>query len=214
MMKAIKVIGDKLSGEDCEDYTELPADHVEIDVVWTAINRADLMQRAGVYPPPPGASDIMGLEVSGRVAALGESVSGLEVGQEVCALLTGGGYATKVVVPAVQVLPVPKGYSLDQAAAIPEVFATAWLNLYQEAELQPGERLLLHAGASGLGTAVIQLATAFGNPVFATAGDAAKLETCQQLGATGFWNRNDGSFVEAGKSWGCVEMVVGYVGGR
>lgn len=150
MMKAIKVIGDKLSWEDCEDYTELPADHVEIDVVWTAINRADLMQRAGVYPPPPGASDIMGLEVSGRVAALGESVSGLEVGQEVCALLTGGGYATKVVVPAVQVLPVPKGYSLDQAAAIPEVFATAWLNLYQEAELQPGERLLLHAGASGL----------------------------------------------------------------
>lgn len=213
MMKAIKVIGDKLSWEDCEDYTELPADHVEIDVVWTAINRADLMQRAGVYPPPPGASDIMGLEVSGRVAALGESVSGLEVGQDVCALLTGGGYATKVVVPAVQVLPVPKGYSLDQAAAIPEVFATAWLNLYQEAELQPGERLLLHAGASGLGTAVIQLATAFGNPVFATAGDAAKLETCQQLGATGVWNRNDGSFVEAVKSWGCVDMVLDPVGG-
>ena len=213
MMKAIKEAGGKLSWEECEDYAELPADHVRIDVVWTAINRADLMQRAGVYPPPPGASNILGLEVSGRIAAVGDSVSGFEIGQEVCALLTGGGYATEVVVPAVQVLPVPKGYSLDQAAAIPEVFATAWLNLYQEAGLEPGERVLVHAGASGLGTAVIQLATAFGNPVFATAGDAAKLEACQQLGATGLWNRNDGSFVDAVKAWGCVDMVLDPVGG-
>ncbi len=213
MMKAIQVTGDRLSWEDVDDQAELPADHVAIDVVWTAINRADLMQRAGVYPPPPGASDILGLEVSGRVSALGASVSGFEVGQEVCALLTGGGYATKVVVPAVQVLPVPKGYSLRKAAAIPEVFATAWLNLYQEAGLEPGQRVLLHAAASGLGTAVIQLATAFGNPVFATAGDAQKLEVCQQLGATGIWNRNDGSFVDAVKSWGGVDMVLDPVGG-
>lgn len=213
MMKAINVTGGTLSWEECDNNNELPADHVEIDVVWTAINRADLMQRAGVYPPPPGASDILGLEVSGRIAALGESVTGFEVGQEVCALLTGGGYATSVAVPAVQVLPVPKGYSLRKAAAIPEVFATAWLNLYEEADLKPGERVLLHAAASGLGTAVIQLATAFGNPVFATAGDAHKLEICQQLGASGVWNRKDGSFVDAVKTWGGVDMVLDPVGG-
>lgn len=213
MMKAIKVTGGALTWEECDSYDELPADHVEIDVVWSAINRADLMQRAGVYPPPPGASDILGLEVSGRIAALGHSVTGFEVGQDVCALLTGGGYASKVIVPAVQVLPVPKGYSLKKAAAIPEVFATAWLNLYQEAALKPGERLLLHAAASGLGTAVIQLATAFGNPVFATAGDAKKLETCLQLGATGVWNRKDGSFVDAVRRWGGVDMVLDPVGG-
>ncbi|MBQ0832942.1 NAD(P)H-quinone oxidoreductase [Marinobacter sp.] len=213
MMKAIKVTGDSLSWEDCASYEELPADHVEIDVVWSAVNRADLSQRAGVYPPPPGASDILGLEVSGRIAAIGSTVSGFNVGDEVCALLTGGGYATKVVVPAAQVLPVPKGFSLKKAAAIPEVFATAWLNLYQEADLQPGERVLLHAAASGLGTAVIQIATAFGNPVFATAGDDQKLEVCRKLGATGTWNRKNGSFVDAVKSWGGVDMVLDPVGG-
>ncbi|WP_410003467.1 NAD(P)H-quinone oxidoreductase [Marinobacter sp. F3R11] len=212
-MKAIKITGNSLSWEDCAGFDELPADHVEIDVVWTAVNRADLSQRAGVYPPPPGASDILGLEVSGRIAAVGCAVTGLARGDEVCALLTGGGYATKVVVPAVQVLPIPKGFSLKKAAAIPEVFATAWLNLYQEADLKPGERVLLHAAASGLGTAVIQIATAFGNPVFATAGDAEKLEVCRKLGATGAWNRKDGSFVEAVKNWGCVDMVLDPVGG-
>ena len=213
MMKAIKVTGESLTWEDCATYEELQADHVAIDVVWSAVNRADLMQRAGVYPPPPGASDILGLEVSGRIAAVGSAVTGFEPGDEVCALLTGGGYATKVAVPAVQVLPIPKGYSLEKAAAIPEVFATAWLNLYQEADLQPGERVLLHAAASGLGTAVIQIATAFGNPVFATAGGEDKLEVCRKLGATGTWNRKDGSFVEAVKSWGGVDMVLDPVGG-
>ncbi|AOY90216.1 NAD(P)H-quinone oxidoreductase [Marinobacter salinus] len=212
-MKAIKVTGDSLSWESCEPFEELPADHVVIDVVWTAINRADLMQRAGVYPPPPGASDTLGLEVSGRISATGEDVTGFEPGDEVCALLTGGGYATRVIVPAVQVLPIPKGYSLKKAAAIPEVFATAWLNLYQEAGLKPGERMLLHAAASGLGTAVIQLATAFGNPVFATAGDEKKLEICRNLGASGVWNRKEGSFVDAVKSWGGVDMVLDPVGG-
>ncbi|MGO1462766.1 MAG: NAD(P)H-quinone oxidoreductase [Marinobacter sp.] len=213
MMKAIKVTGDSLTWEDCASYEELQAGHVAIDVVWSAVNRADLMQRAGVYPPPPGASDILGLEVSGRIAAIGKSVTGFELGDEVCALLTGGGYATKVAVPAAQVLPVPKGYSLEKAVAIPEVFATAWLNLYQEADLQPGERVLLHAAASGLGTAVIQIATAFGNPVFATAGGEEKLEACRKLGATGTWNRKDGSFVDAVKSWGGVDMVLDPVGG-
>ncbi|HTN33375.1 MAG TPA: NAD(P)H-quinone oxidoreductase [Marinobacter sp.] len=214
MMKAIKVIGDSLTWEPCETYGELPADHVEIDIVWTAVNRADLMQRAGVYPPPPGASEILGLEASGRISAVGKSVSEFKPGDEVCALLTGGGYATKVTVPAVQVLPVPKGYSLEKAAAIPEVFATAWLNLYQEAKLKPGERVLLHAAGGGLGTSVIQLATAFGNPVFATAGSDEKLEVCRRLGASGVWNRHNGSFVDAVKSWsGGVDMVLDPVGG-
>ncbi|KKL55510.1 hypothetical protein LCGC14_2254700 [marine sediment metagenome] len=150
MMKAIKVTGDSLKWEDCASNEELPADHVEIDVVWSAINRADLMQRAGAYPPPPGASDILGLEVSGRIAAVGKSVTEFKVEDEVCALLTGGGYATKVAVPAVQVLPVPKGFSLKKAAAVPEVFATAWLNLYQEADLQPGERVRRYSDCNGL----------------------------------------------------------------
>jgi len=213
MIKAIKVTGGNLSWEPREGLGEPPADHVEIEVVWTAINRADLMQRAGVYPPPPGASDILGLEVSGRIASVGPGVTTFTPGDEVCALLTGGGYATRVVVPEVQVLPVPKGLTLETAAAIPEVFATAWLNLYQEAALKPGERVLLHAGASGLGTAVIQLATAFGNPVFATAGDDTKLEICRKLGASGVWNRQEGSFVEAVKHWGGVDMVLDPVGG-
>ncbi|WP_036128253.1 NAD(P)H-quinone oxidoreductase [Marinobacter nitratireducens] len=213
-MKAIKVNGDSLSWETCDDFGELPSDHLEIDVVWTAVNRADLMQRAGMYAPPPGASNILGLEVSGRVAAVGDAVSGFEIGDEVCALLTGGGYATKVVVPAAQVLPIPKGYSLEKAAAVPEVFATAWLNLYEEARLKPGEKVLLHAAASGLGTAVIQLATAFGNPVFATAGDDAKLEICRKLGASGVWNRKEGSFIDAVKAWGGVDMILDPVGGN
>jgi len=213
MMKAIRVVGDELRWEPIEEPAELPEGHVRIDVAWTAINRADLMQRAGAYPPPPGASDILGLEVSGTIAAVGEGVTGFSPGDEVCALLTGGGYATQVVVPAVQVLPVPKGLSLKQAAAVPEVFATAWLNLYQEAALQPGEKVLLHAAASGLGTAVIQLATAFGNPVFATAGDDDKLAVCQKLGASGTWNRRNGPFVDAVRQWGGIDMVLDPVGG-
>lgn len=213
MMKAIKVRGEALSWEPCDDLPDPPENHVAIDVAWTAINRADLSQRAGAYPPPPGASEILGLEVSGVVSEVGVGVNNFKPGDEVCALLTGGGYATKVVVPAEQVLPVPEGLTLEQAAAIPEVFATAWLNLYMEAALKPGERVLLHAAASGLGTAVIQLATAFGNPVFATAGDDDKLATCTKLGATGTWNRNQGSFVGAVKDWGGVDMVLDPVGG-
>lgn len=213
MMKAIRIVGDELRWEQVEAPAELPEGHVRIDVAWTAINRADLMQRAGVYPPPPGASEILGLEVSGTIADVGEGVSDFSPGDEVCALLTGGGYATSVVVPSVQVLPVPKGLSLKEAAAVPEVFATAWLNLYQEAELQPGDKVLLHAAASGLGTAVIQLATAFGNPVFATAGDDEKLAVCQKLGASGIWNRRNGSFVDAVRKWGGIDMVLDPVGG-
>lgn len=200
-----------------QPHPELPApaaDEVHIRVAWAGMNRADLMQRAGRYPPPPGASEILGLEVSGTVMAVGDDVTHLKPGDPVCALLTGGGYASDVVVPAAQVLPIPTGLSLEQAAALPEVFATAWLNLYMEAALVPGERILLHAAASGVGTAVIQLARAMGNPVFATAGSDTKLALCRELGADATWNRHQGSFVDAVRDWGGADMVLEPVGGN
>ncbi|WP_166261682.1 NAD(P)H-quinone oxidoreductase [Marinobacter salicampi] len=195
---------------------ELPtcgADEVTINVAWAGMNRADLMQRAGLYPPPPGASEILGLEVSGEVSQVGANVTHLKPGDPVCALLTGGGYASEVTVPAAQVLPIPAGFSLEQAAALPEVFATAWLNLYIVGDLKPGQRLLLHAAASGVGTAVIQLAKAMGNPVFATAGSDEKLAFCRKLGAEATWNRHHGSFADKVREWGGADMVLDPVGG-
>jgi putative PIG3 family NAD(P)H quinone oxidoreductase len=212
-MKAIAINQSTLVWEDCPDLPEPEANEVAIDVAWAGMNRADLMQSKGAYPPPPGASEILGLEVSGRVAAVGSDVSHLEPGDEVCALLTGGGYASRVNVPSAQVLPIPAGLSLEQAAALPEVFATAWMNLYMVAGVKPDERILVHAAASGLGTATIQLAIAMGNPVFATAGSDDKLAYCRSLGATGTWNRHSGSFAEAVKEWGGADMVLDPVGG-
>ncbi|MDX1633983.1 MAG: NAD(P)H-quinone oxidoreductase [Marinobacter sp.] len=212
-MDAIAVTDNGLRWQPHPDLPAPEADEVRIRVAWAGMNRADLMQRDGHYPPPPGASDILGLEVSGTVAAVGDNVTHLRTGDPVCALLTGGGYASEVVVPAAQVLPVPPGLDLKQAAALPEVFATAWLNLYMEAALQPGERILLHAAASGVGTAVLQLARAMGNPVFATAGSADKLALCRELGADATWNRHQGSFVDAVKAWGGADMVLEPVGG-
>ncbi|MFC4257426.1 NAD(P)H-quinone oxidoreductase [Marinobacter lacisalsi] len=212
-MKAIALNNQTLNWTDHPDLPEPAADEVAIDVAWAGMNRADLMQSKGAYPPPPGASEILGLEVSGRVAAVGENVSHLEPGDEVCALLTGGGYASRVNVPSAQVLPVPAGLTLKQAAALPEVFATAWMNLYMVAGVKPEERVLVHAAASGLGTATIQLAVAMGNPVFATAGSDDKLAVCRTLGATGTWNRHNGSFAEAVKDWGGADMVLDPVGG-
>ncbi len=167
----------------------------------SAINRADLMQRAGAYPPPPGASEILGLECAGVVSEVGDGVSRFKPGDEVCALLTGGGYAQEVVVPAEQVLPLPAGLTFAQAAALPEVFATAYLNLFIEAALQPGESALLHAGASGVGTAGIQLCKALGNPCFVTAGSDDKLERCLALGAQAGANRHHVSFVDKVGEW-------------
>ncbi|SET41946.1 NAD(P)H-quinone oxidoreductase [Marinobacter segnicrescens] len=212
-MKAITIEKQSLNWNDVDDLPSPEPDEVAIDVVWAGMNRADLMQRKGAYPPPPGASKILGLEVSGRVAAVGENVSHLEAGDEVCALLTGGGYASRVNVPSAQVLPVPRGFTLEQAAALPEVFATAWMNLYMVAGVRPGERVLVHAAASGVGTATIQLATAMGNPVFATAGSDDKLAFCRELGADGTWNRHNGSFADAVKEWGGADMVLDPVGG-
>ncbi|HSG90833.1 MAG TPA: NAD(P)H-quinone oxidoreductase [Pseudomonadales bacterium] len=167
----------------------------------SAVNRADLAQRAGAYPPPPGASPILGLECAGIVEAVGEGVDRFKPGDAVCALLSGGGYAELVVCPAGQALPIPAGVDLTDAAALPEVFATAYLNLYMEARAQVGERLLLHAGASGVGTAGIQLARAFGNPVWVTAGADDKIERCVELGAEGGHNRKSGPFAEAVQAW-------------
>ncbi|MFZ5561533.1 MAG: NAD(P)H-quinone oxidoreductase [Pseudomonadota bacterium] len=164
----------------------LPArGQLRIRIHATAVNRADLLQKQGLYPPPPGASDILGLECAGIVEALGEGVGRWRVGARVCALLGGGGYAEYACVDARHCLLVPPGLSFLQAAALPEAFATAWLNLYQEAGLQPGERVLLPAGASGVGTAAIQLCRLRGNPCFVSVGTPEKLARCIALGAAG-----------------------------
>src|SRR4051794_19688405 len=156
---------------------------VLVEVVASAVNRADILQRQGHYDPPPGASPCPGLECSGRIAELGPGVSGWSVGDEVCALLAGGGYAEKVAVPVGQLLPVPEGVGLKEAAALPEVVSTVWSNVFMVAHLRPGETLLVHGGSSGIGTMAIQLAKAVGAKVAVTAGSAAKLERCRELGA-------------------------------
>jgi putative PIG3 family NAD(P)H quinone oxidoreductase len=173
---------------------------VLIDVVAAGVNRADILQRRGFYPPPPGAPAYPGLEVSGRVAALGEGVDAWRVGDEVCALLVGGGYAAQVAVPAGQVLPVPRGVSIVDAAALPEVVATVWSNVFLTANLQPGQTLLVHGGSSGIGTMAIQLAREVGARVAVTAGTAEKLEACRELGAQILVNYREEDFVEKVRS--------------
>ncbi|MFF3878315.1 NAD(P)H-quinone oxidoreductase [Streptomyces sp. NPDC001978] len=168
---------------------------VLVDVVASAVNRADLLQRQGFYNPPPGASPYPGLECSGRIAALGTGVSGWAVGEEVCALLAGGGYAEKVVVPAGQLLPVPEGVDVKQAAALPEVVCTVWSNVFMISHLRPGETLLVHGGTSGIGTMAIQLAKAVGANVAVTAGTKEKLDHCAELGADILVNYRDQDFV-------------------
>lgn len=169
---------------------------VLIEISCAGVNRADLLQAAGNYPPPPGASDVLGLEVSGRIAALGAGVSKWRVGQEVCALLSGGGYAEYVTVPAGQVMPIPSGVSLHDAAALPEVACTVWSNLVMAAHLTPGEVLLVHGGASGVGTHAIQVAKERGCVVAVTSGSTEKLDLCRELGADILINYRDEDFVE------------------
>jgi len=178
----------------------LAPDEVLLDVVAAGVNRADLLQRQGHYPPPPGASAYLGLECSGRVAAVGADVTGWAVGDEACALLSGGGYAARVAVPAGQLLPVPAGVSLVDAAALPEVACTVWSNVFMTAALVPGEWLLVHGGSSGIGTMAIQLAHALGAHVAVTAGSAEKLEVCRSLGAEVLVNYRAEDFVEAVKA--------------
>ncbi|MFJ7968862.1 NAD(P)H-quinone oxidoreductase [Streptomyces sp. NPDC096324] len=169
---------------------------VLIEVVASAVNRADLLQRQGLYNPPPGASPYPGLECSGRVAAVGPGVIGWSVGDEVCALLSGGGYAQKVVVPAGQLLPVPARLDVRQAAALPEVTCTVWSNVFMVSHLRPGETLLVHGGSSGIGTMAIQLAKAVGAKVAVTAGTKEKLDFCAELGADILINYREQDFVE------------------
>src|SRR5512144_433167 len=171
------------------------AGEVLLDVVATSVNRADIMQRRGFYPPPPGESDVPGLECTGRIAALGDGVDGWAVGDEACALLAGGGYAQRVAVPAGQLLPVPLGLDLVTSAALPEVTCTVWSNVFELAGLRPGEAFLVHGGASGVGTMAIHLARAHGARVFCTAGTPEKLTRCRELGAAVAINYRDEDFV-------------------
>ena len=174
----------------------IAADEVLVQVAAAGVNRADLMQRQGFYPPPPGTSTYPGLEVSGTISALGSDITGWGVGDQVCALLSGGGYAEQVAVPAAQLLPVPEGVSLVDAAALPEVVATVWSNVFMTANLQPGQTILIHGGSSGIGTMAIQLALAVDARVAVTAGAADKLEACRALGAEILINYREQDFVE------------------
>ncbi|MDT0379033.1 NAD(P)H-quinone oxidoreductase [Streptomyces sp. DSM 42041] len=169
---------------------------VLVDVAAAGVNRADLLQRQGRYDPPPGTSPYPGLECAGRVAAVGSGVSGWAVGDEVCALLAGGGYAEKVAVPSGQLLPVPKGVDLVTAAGLPEVTCTVWSNVFMVAHLRPGETLLVHGGSSGIGTMAIQLAKAVGARVAVTAGSSQKLARCAELGADILIDYREQDFVE------------------
>lgn len=194
MLAIVAESTDRLTWREVPDVSPGPGE-VLIKISTAGVNRADLLQAAGHYPPPPGASDILGLEVSGVIAAVGEGVSEWAVGQEVCALLAGGGYAQYVAVPAPQVLPLPSGVSLSDAAALPEVACTVWSNIVMTAHLAPGELILLHGGASGIGTHAIQVAKALGNRVAVTAGSRSKLDVCAELGADLLISYRDEDFV-------------------
>ena len=199
-MKAILPIAQG-GGPEVLRYADAPdpepgPDEVLLDVAATAVNRADLVQRQGYYPPPEGASEILGLECSGTVAALGAGVEDVEIGSEVCALLAGGGYAARVAVPAGQVMPLPEGVDLVTAAALPEVAATVWSNVMMVAGLRAGDTFLVHGGAGGIGTFAIQLTKALGARVIATAGSPEKLALCRELGADVAIHYREQDFVE------------------
>lgn len=200
-MKAVIVDSEKNLHWQDFPTPEINDNEVLIKIHATAVNRADLMQRQGFYSPPPGASPVMGLECSGEVVELGKNSKRYKVGDRVCALLAGGGYAEYAAVDEGSVLPIPKGNSYVHGACLPEVFATAWLNIFMEAGLQPGEKVILHAGASGVGTAAIQLCSSFGSPCFVTAGSNDKIDTCIELGAEGGANRKDGSFYDRARAF-------------
>src|SRR6185436_14743911 len=168
---------------------------VLVHVEAAGVNRPDLMQRMGKYPPPPGASDIPGLEIAGTIVSIADGVSRWHVGDRICALVAGGGYAEYCAAPAVQCLPIPEGLDAIAAGAIPETFFTVWTNVFERGRLAPGERLLVHGGASGIGTTAIQLARAFGARVFATAGSDEKCAACERLGAEKAINYRSQDFV-------------------
>ena len=187
---------------------------VLVDVAAAGVNRADLLQRQGYYPPPKGESEIPGLEVSGTISKVGEDVRNWAVGDQVCALLAGGGYAEQVVVPVGQLLPVPKGIELIDAAGLPEVTCTVWSNVFQAGRLQSGELLLAHGGSSGIGTMAIQLAKAFDARVAVTAGSAEKLARCKELGAQMLINYRDQDFAEELKKAGGADVILDIIGAK
>ncbi len=186
---------------------------VLIRLAYAGVNRPDALQRAGAYAPPPTASDLPGLEGAGTIAAIGPGVTGVAVGDQVCALLPGGGYAEYVVTPAAHCLPVPKGMGLKEAACLPETFFTVWSNVFMRGGLKGGERFLVHGGSSGIGTTAIQLAHAFGARVFATAGDDAKCRACEALGAQRAVNYRTEDFVSIIKDAGGADLILDMVGG-
>ena len=194
MLAIVAESADRLTWREVPDVSPGHGE-VLIKVIAAGVNRADLLQAAGHYPPPPGASDILGLEVSGLIEAVGDDVSEWSVGQEVCALLAGGGYAQYVAVPARQVMPIPPGVSVADAAALPEVACTVWSNIVMTAHLATGEVILIHGGASGIGTHAIQVAKALGNRIAVTAGSQSKLELCAELGAETLIPYRDEDFV-------------------
>ena len=188
-------------------------DQVVIKVAYAGVNRPDALQRAGAYDPPKGASDLPGLECAGTVAEVGANVAGLSVGDSVCALLPGGGYAEYVATPAAHCLPVPEGMDLKQAACLPETYFTVWSNVFMRGGLKAGERFLVHGGSSGIGTTAIQLARVLGARVFTTASSEDKLAVCRDLGAEIAINYKDADFVEIVKAEGGADLILDMVGG-
>ena len=219
-MKAITIPepGDASALAEAEVPTPEPGPgEVRVKVAAAGVNRADVMQRMGHYPPPPGAPDYPGLEVSGTVDAVGEWVSDWSVGDEVCALLSGGGYAEYVCVAAGQLLPVPEGVSLVDAAALPEVVSTVWSNVFMTANLLPGQTILVHGGSSGIGTMAIQLAREVGARVAVTAGSADKLEVCRSLGSEILVNYREQDFVaelEAATGGAGADVILDNMGAK
>ena len=216
MMRAVEIT--KAGGPEVLQLTQRPvpvAAHgqVVLKVAYAGVNRPDALQRAGLYAPPATASDLPGLEASGTVVAIGDSVAGLSVGDQVCALLPGGGYAEYVATPAAHCLPVPKRLSLKEAACLPETFFTVWSNVFTRGGLKAGERFLIHGGSSGIGTTAIQIANAFGARVFVTAGSDDKCAACVALGAEKAINYKDEDFVEVMKGEGGADLILDMVGG-
>jgi NADPH2:quinone reductase len=188
-------------------------DQVVIKVAYAGVNRPDALQRAGMYAPPKGASELPGLECSGEVAAIGANVTSQRVGDSVCALLPGGGYAEYVATAAAHCLPVPEGMDLKHAACLPETFFTVWSNVFMRGGLRAGERFLVHGGSSGIGTTAIQLAHVLGARVFVTAGSEDKLESCRKLGAEVAINYKEQDFVAIVKAEGGADLILDMVGG-
>lgn len=198
----------------CERPVPTPTHgQVVLKLAYAGVNRPDALQRAGLYNPPKGASDLPGLEASGTVAAVGSGVTDLKIGDAVCALLPGGGYAEYAATPAAHCLRVPQGLDLRSAACLPETYFTVWTNVFMRGGLQAGERFLVHGGSSGIGTTAIQLASAFGARVFATAGSAEKCDACTALGAERAINYRNDDFVDAIKEEGGANLILDMVGG-